>query len=209
MNADCETPDAETLGGHQPRGGEDAPTEFQQMLASVYRGDEAAAKALFGDFSPHLLRVIRHHLNLSVRTSADSEDFMQDVWLAFLKDLPKNRNFDTPEQLAAFLGQVARNKVIDTIRRCFTSQKANVNREVRLDHFAAPDEMLADLHSTPSEKAIRNEVQENILKSLLPAHRHIGEMIFAGVPLAEIATATGLSLKTIERVRDRILVKLQ
>jgi RNA polymerase sigma factor (sigma-70 family) len=148
-------------------------------------------------------------LHASARTRADSEDFVQEVWLAFVKDLPNERSFKTPAELAGFLAAIARNKVIDALRRCVVLQHANVACEQRIEADSELKDGLAGHGSTPSETAMRKEMQEHILESFLPAHRRIGGMILDGQELANIAETTGLSIRTIERIRSRILEKLQ
>jgi RNA polymerase sigma factor (sigma-70 family) len=183
--------------------------EFQSLLQGVYRGDQGAATALYREYGTMILRVVRRHLHASARTRADSEDFVQEVWLAFVKDAPRERSFGTPAELAAFLAQIARNKVIDAVRRCLVLQYANVAREQAIEASPKLSGRLAGCLSTPSERAMRNELQERILSELLPAQRRIGSLIFAGKPLPLIAEETETSLRTVERVRKRILDRLE
>jgi RNA polymerase sigma factor (sigma-70 family) len=185
------------------------PASFQALMARVYSGDEEAGRELFEDYGSLLLRVVRRHLSPALRKQVDSTDFIQETWLGFLRDLPKERNFESPAHLATFLATMARNKVVDAVRRGLILERNNVNREVPLqENSTLQDQRRANL-STPSQSCIRRELLEKALDGLLPAHRFIGRRILDGRTPRVIAEELGLSVRTVERVRDRILERLK
>src|SRR6478735_9240662 len=108
-------------------------TGFRELLAQARAGDSQATATLFRDYGDLLLKVVRRHLNPAMRTQVDSADFVQEAWLAVLENPGQKANFETPQQFGAFLATVARNKVVDVVRRGLMSQGFNVNREIRMN----------------------------------------------------------------------------
>ena len=132
--------------------------DFKNLMAAVYRGEPDASQALISEYGELILRGYAAISVLSIRSQFDSTDFVQEVWLSFLKDLPKGRVFETPSRLGAFLVHMARNKVVDAIRHTLMLAKNNVNPRASLEHQAAISN-----HSTPSTRAIRVEIQNSAL----------------------------------------------
>jgi RNA polymerase sigma factor (sigma-70 family) len=183
--------------------------EFQSLLEDLRRGNKEAATLIYQEYASLILRIVRRHLSVPIRARADSDDFTQEVWLSFVKTPPNDITFESPAKLAAYLAQIARNRVIDAARRCIVLQRSNISRERPIER--APEVMgsLADRHSSPSETAMRNELQAQLLSRLQPAHRKIGALIFAGNDVSLIAQECKLSPRTVERVRQRLLEELQ
>lgn len=182
---------------------------FRSLMDAVYRGDQEAARILFEEYGDLLLRVVRRHLNPLLRAQADSTDFIQETWLAFLKDVPKERTFDSPAQLASFLAVMARNKVVDAVRRGLILERNNINREVSLQAHSLIRESLPSPQSTPSQACVRRELEHHLLQGLRPAHQCIARKLLDGRTPQVIAEELQVSVRTVERVRDRILEQLQ
>src|SRR6202022_1858906 len=88
-------------------------------------------------YGHHILHVVRRKLHSKLRPKFDSLDFGQDVWASFFAAEPHDQRFESPSALAAFLAQVARNKVAEAFRTRLQRQKYNLNRENSLDGSAA------------------------------------------------------------------------
>jgi RNA polymerase sigma-70 factor (ECF subfamily) len=171
----------------------------------VQTGDEAAVRELIENYGPHIIRVVRRRLNKRLRSKFDSDDFVQAVWASFLVHLRDLSRFDGPEALAAFLADLARNKVVDEVRRRLVSEKRNVGREQSLDDsvFEQHGELQSPL-PTASQVAIAQETWDRLVQG---QPSHYGKMVDlrrAGDKHKEIAAKLGFNEKTIRRVIARL-----
>src|SRR5581483_11639550 len=106
---------------------------FDDLMRRLRDGSEDAARELLHRYGDAILRVVRRKLSRELRSKFDSVDFVQAVWASFFTGTPRQRRFDHPQALMAFLVTLAQNKVIDAVRQRMQTQKHNVNRERPLD----------------------------------------------------------------------------
>src|SRR6266850_5492957 len=91
--------------------------EFPALMQGVRSSSDEAARALVDRYGDHILRIVRHKLHKKLRSKFDSADFVQAVWTSFFAMPLDEMRFQHPEELAAFLMQLARNKVVDAVRQ--------------------------------------------------------------------------------------------
>src|SRR5258708_5874829 len=91
--------------------------DFASLMRRVQEGDEDAAWELLDEYGPHIIRAVRRVLTDRMRSKVDSTDFAQSVWASFFANVATADRFDRPEALMAYLGRLARNKVIEEFRR--------------------------------------------------------------------------------------------
>ncbi len=149
---------------------------------------------------------VRRSLHERLRTQYDSLDFVQDVWASVLALPPGGREFATPAALAAFLARVAQNKVTDVYRQRFQSQKYAISREVSPTAVGEGEKVASAKaqEPTPSLVAIAAERWENLLTQLPPDYHPILHMLRDGFTYHQIAAETGVSVRTVNRVVDRL-----
>ncbi len=96
-----------------------AEMSFQELLEQARAGDQDAMTALVRTYEPHVRRFVRVRLyNAEHRRAVDSEDICQSVMKSLLKPAALMRyRLETPEDLLKLLSRMARNKVIDWIRK--------------------------------------------------------------------------------------------
>ena len=182
---------------------------FQSLLADLRRGDAAAGQILFDEYGGLLLQVIRGYLNPAIRRQVDSVDFVQDVWLAFLVKPDGTMSFDSPEQLAGFLATVARNKVIDAVRHSLRSAGHTLNREVRIEEKPGLEDKLIGRGTTASHVAMTKELDGYLLEGFRPVHQKIARQVLEGRDAKSIAEELDISIRTVMRIRERILKRLE
>src|SRR5262249_27573823 len=153
-------------------------------------GSEEAARELYERYGSHIRRIVRRNLNKKLRSKYDSSDFVQAVWASFFAD-EQARRLDNPEALMAFLGQVAKNKVVEVFRQRHT-EKYNINREPSLEGSAACQAVRVPApQPTPSQVAVANERWDQMVKTL-PIHQQgILDMARQGDNYQEIAAKLG------------------
>lgn len=187
-------------------------TRFASLIDRLKAGDRAAMAALVEEYGGVVRAAVRRGLHDRLRTQFDSLDFVNDVWASVI-DLPPDRYaFDTPADLAAFLGRVAHNKVTDVFRQRFRTQKYAVGREETAPPPGRDDSTTAQVAGgdpTPSLVAIAAERWAGLVAKLPPAHRPILERLRDGYTYDEIAAATGVSVSTVNRVVSRLKAVLE
>src|SRR4051812_39041854 len=92
-------------------------SEFSTLMQQIREGSEAASRVLVDRYGTHVLRIVRRKLNSALRPKFDSQDFVQAVWASFFAFRTNFFHFDSPRQLAAFLTELAQNKVIEAVRK--------------------------------------------------------------------------------------------
>jgi RNA polymerase sigma-70 factor (ECF subfamily) len=188
----------------------DAQTEFAQLMHRVRAGDAQAAQEVFDRYSEPIRRVVRRYLHQRLRAQYDSVDILQTVWASFFQVPPERYTFETPEALISFLSQMAYNKVVDVFRQRLMTGKRNINRQVSLHEPAAGelDNVLPVRQPTPSQLAIAEEHWERIIRGQPPRVRQVLEMLRMGHTKREVADRFGLHPKTIQRLLEKLLPRV-
>jgi len=174
-----------------------------QLLGRVQEGDAAAAEEIVARYGEHLLRVVRHTLIPRLRSKFDSQDFVQSVWASFFADLGHLGNDIQLQDIAAYLGEMARRKTIDEGRRMQT-QKRLVDREVPWD--GCSEESLSEVPNralAPSDAAVVRETWKHLTDGRSDRSVQIFEMRRHGATHVEIAQRLGVKERTIQRFLDR------
>src|SRR5262245_50351321 len=114
----------------------DARQELRDLMERLRQGSSEAAQELFETYGPHVLRVVRRKLDKKLRAKFDSTDFEQAVWASFFIYPTHGYHFEQPEELIAFLANLAHNKLVDALRQRYRTEKYNVNRERSLEGSA-------------------------------------------------------------------------
>jgi len=177
---------------------------FRQLLDEVRAGSQDAAWRLLELYGPHVYRVVRRHLGRSLRTRFDSADFVQSVWASFFTNCVQLRSFSQPADLIRFLAAIARNKVIDRVRRNQTSGR-DFRREVSFERVAREDEARYDV--SPSDFAIAHERWNSLVKGQPQRQQTIVQMKFMGEDDHAIAAHLRVSVRTVRRLLDKLLLE--
>lgn len=179
-------------------------SEFEQLMERIRAGDAEAARELYHSYGKAIQLVVRRRLNLNrrMRSEFDSVDFVQEVWAAFFRTDPEHLTFRTPEQLAAFLLRLLRNKLVDAYRLGYRTEERNPRKMIRYlrkncDDMPAPQ-------PTPSQLAVAEEEFRRLLWNKPPKIRSALEMLRAGCSRQEIAQKLGLNPKMIQRLLQRL-----
>jgi RNA polymerase sigma factor (sigma-70 family) len=178
--------------------------EFNRLLKKARTGCDPSAREIVDRFTPFMQRVIRRRLDRRLRSVFDSVDFSQSVWASFFAMAPQKQNFQAPEDLVRFLEQVARNKVVEQIRRRLGARNHRVQREIPLEN---EDELKAR-SPTASQEAIAQERWQQALKKQ-PRHEEIMNCFRGGLSRKDIADRLGISERTVRRAIRRLQLGLE
>jgi len=170
---------------------------FAELLLLFRSGDPDAAQELVRRYTPLLRHVVRNRLPQRMRGEFESLDFAQEVWLAVC-DRP-----DAPARIAdevglkQYLVQIAVSRVVDAFRR----------RTALRNYGGVPDQRLeieGGLDPTPSQFAMAGERWDSIAASLPRLYVAVVDRVRQGYSHKEVAEQTGVSLRTISRILQRV-----
>lgn len=171
----------------------------------VKGGDADAAWELVEHYGEDIRHAVRRSLNHKLRPKFDSLDFVQLVWSSFFRVRTSAGRFDRPEELAAFLVAMARNKVGMEVRRRLLSQKRNLNRESALEEKSpATREEMTSSEPTPLEFAIARERWDRMLLNQPNHYRQIIQFRLQGHTCQDIADILHLNESTVRRFLKRL-----
>lgn len=183
----------------------DSRQDLAILISQIRDGSESASTTLVSRYGEHILRIVRHKLDKSLRPKFDSQDFVQAVWASFFALLPERGHFEDSEGLAAFLAQLAQNKVTDEVRQRLERQKHNINRERLLERVEmVRAKALNSRELTPDAIAIAREEWQRFLARQPGYYRRIFEMMNEGHDREDVARELGISEKTVQRVMKRL-----
>jgi RNA polymerase sigma-70 factor (ECF subfamily) len=171
------------------------------LLAKLSQGNTDAAADVFRAYEPILRMVVRRQISDRLRAKFDSLDIVQSIWVDFLRGFQKsNWRFENAAHLKAFLIKMTRNRFVDRLRQ----------HRHALAHQHALTEAAAAETPTPSasDVAQADELWERMLELCSPAHREILLLKRQGLPLAEIATRTGLHESSVRRILYELAKRL-
>jgi RNA polymerase sigma factor (sigma-70 family) len=180
--------------------------EFADLMSRLSGGSEDAARELLDRYGEHILRVVRRKLSRELRSKFDSVDFVQAVWASFFAGAPRQRRFDHPQALMAFLVTLAQNKVVDAVRQRMQTKKYDVNRERPLEDgsVAAAQGGLAARQPTPSQEAVANDEWRRLLAELPDRYHRMLVLLREGHTQKDIARELNVNEKTIRRVLEKL-----
>jgi len=130
----------------------------------------------------------------------DSEDICQLVWASFFRYPERMERFSQTRQLVHFLSAVARNKVIEGVRKYWQTQKHDLSREISLMDSRAPISIAERRIKSPSQLAIAKERYDHMIDGLSRRNQRILGLRIAGATYVQIATELGLHERTVRKV---------
>jgi RNA polymerase sigma factor (sigma-70 family) len=174
-------------------------------MQRIREGSQEAVQELCDRYGHHILRVVRRRLDRKLRTKFDSADFTQAVWTSFFVNPCHGFAFERPEELIAFLGKLAENKLVDVLRQRYGTQKYNVNRERSLNGSAEQQALgKADPGPTPSQLVLAQDAWDRLLKDQPPQYQMILTLLRQGDTHEEVARKVGVNEKTVRRLLRKL-----
>jgi RNA polymerase sigma-70 factor (ECF subfamily) len=185
-------------------------TPFPDLLARVRAGDPAAAEELVRLYEPMVRLEVRMGLrDPRLKRLFDSLDVCQSVLASFfVRAAAGQYDLDRPENLAALLATMARNKLAAQARR-HTRQGRDVRRAaagpVEDAGVAAPD-------PAPSRVAEYRDLLDRFRGRLTDDERRLADLRAHGRAWSEVAAEVGgdprALCKRLERAVDRVAKEL-
>ncbi len=185
---------------------------FDELMARLRDGDEAAANEVFGRFVRRLIGLSSSQFDSWIRPKADPEDIVQSAYKSFFLRYERG-DFELAdwESLWGLLAVI-------TIRKSYRRRDylmadcRDAGREVSPpqggDDSSSRWEFI-DREPTPSEMAILSETVDGLLEGLERPEREIVELSLQGHTTPEISDRLGRSQRTVQRVRERVKERLR
>jgi RNA polymerase sigma-70 factor (ECF subfamily) len=188
--------------------GDDA---FRALMRRVRAGDEAAAAELVRQYEPAIRRAVRLHLtDPALGRVLDSMDVCQSVLANFFVRAAAGQfELDEPGQLVGLLVTMARNKLLDQVRK----QRAGRRDHRRLE-TTAPEALDAvpAAGQTPSAIVAGKELLDQVRGRLSEPERYLMDQRALGRDWAALAAEVGGSpdalRKQLARALDRVAREL-
>lgn len=171
------------------------------ILQEIQHGSSEAAERLYAEYQPLVMRVIRRHLSRNLRRLTDSVDFSQAVWKTIFEHAAYLQSLDAPEAIAAYIAQVASNKVHSEVRSQY-SQKRDLRRISNESEGNA--DRLPTRDPTPSQTAMAHERLDAINSDLTAIQQQMIQLRIDGFNIEEIAKTLQINERTVRRVLKRI-----
>lgn len=175
--------------------------ENSRIAAGLRRHDPDLVDTLIEKYQHRLLRYLVY---LSGRRDL-AEDFFQETWIRVLE---RGRQFDGRHEFSTWLFSIARNLVIDFMRR---KQPSSLNGLTEEDE--APFEIPDTTSPSALELRVQREQNEKISAGMEHIAREYREALVLrfqeGMSLAEIADVTGAPVGTVKSRIYRGLTALQ
>ncbi len=177
--------------------------DFCKLMGRVAEGSEDAAWELVTRYGEEIRRAVRRVLNVKLRPKFDSLDFVQLVWKSFFRVRNNCNRFHRPEELAAYLVTMARNKVGLEARRRLSTEKYNIRREQSFNQLRSED--TACRQPAPIDVAIAHEQWDQILEGQPAHYRQIIHLRLQGHTCQEIGKTVRVSERTVRRFLKKLL----
>lgn len=166
------------------------------LLVKLSNGEDSAAERVFRDYEPLLRAMVRKRLNPSLRSKFDSMDVVQSVWADLLEGYHEEGwKFADRDHLRAFLARVTYNHFFSHCRR----NGPALDHEKPMPAVESPALPASEL-PRPSQIVQADELWQTIVDFCPPTHRQILDLKRQGLPLAEIASRTGLHEGSVRRI---------
>src|SRR5262245_48767837 len=178
-------------------------SDFVRLMARVQAGDADAARTLYEEYGPYIVRAVRRRLAMRLRSQFDSIDFAQDVWASFFATAPDKYDLTHPRQLISLLTAIARHKVIDAVRQRVESEKRNMMKVNPLQSQVYRGAHLPGPQQTPSQILMDREAWNALLADQPPVYRCILLMLRNGKTPETIANELKISIRTVRRVESK------
>jgi DNA-directed RNA polymerase specialized sigma24 family protein len=182
---------------------------FDDLMARVRAGDDAAETAVFRRFVHQLIALAAKQFDPWMRDRVDVEDVVLSAYKSFfLRNSRGEFDLGGWDELWALLA-------IITLRKCgkrhkfIRARRRDAARERPWRKGDDPAALLSDRGPTPVEAAIFAETLEQLFKATSDHDRPVVEQILAGYTAEEVAQRLDCSERTVRRVRQRAKLRLE
>lgn len=173
-------------------------TSDKSLLARVREGSQDAAVTLYERYAQRLMALAQARCGEDLAARVDAEDIVQSVFGSFFRGAAQGF-YDAPsgEEIWGLLLVIALNKI-----RAKGAHHRAAKRDVRktVSGDALSDSGLEVPGSDEAAQTFLRMVIDEVVAKLPEGHREVVRSRIDGYEITEIATRTGRSLRTTERI---------
>ncbi len=195
----------------------DSTNETESLIEQAVKGDTLAAERLLMMHRDRLKRMVQVRIDPQLRARVDPSDIVQETLFEGSERLAKYLR-EQPIPFYPWLRQVAWDQLIKMREKHVQAQKRSVKRETR-HSMVLPDESVMQLAqqlvggmSSPSQKAVRNEMRDRIRSILDEMESHDREVLvmryLEQLSVTEIAALLELTESGVKSRHRRALMRL-
>lgn len=157
-------------------------SDTEQLIQRASDGDDAAIDELLSLHRARLHRMIDVHLDRDLMKRVDTSDVLQDTLIEAARRLPDYLR-QRPIPFYPWLRRLAWDCLVEQRDRHLKTQKRSVHREARSDSLLSDHsamqlaDRLAACNSTPSQQAVRAEMQQRMRVALERLAEHDREVL--------------------------------
>jgi RNA polymerase sigma factor (sigma-70 family) len=182
--------------------GDRSMSSFAELLQRVRRGDDDAANDIFRTYEPHVKRLVRHLMRIeTIRFMAEPSDVCQSVMASFFTRVALGQyDLANPEQLAALLKRMARNKVVDFRR--------SPDRRISFVPVAGPELSgiePPDPAKGPASQVMWRDLLHEIRERFTDAERRVSELRAEGLGWEDVGKRLGEPADAVRKRLNRAL----
>ncbi len=182
-------------------------SNFQDLMRRVRGGDQEAATELVRRYEAAVRRTVRIRLfDSRLGRTLDSMDICQSVMASFLQRAALGQfELNTPDQLVKLLAEMARNKLVNQVRR----QRA-ARRDMRRNELGMADNVdFAASGPTPSEQVANQELLQKIKQKLSADELQLLDLRDQGLEWGDIAARQGSTPEALRKKLARAFVRVR
>jgi RNA polymerase sigma-70 factor (ECF subfamily) len=179
------------------------PPSDKSLLARVRDGSQDAATTLHARYAQRLLALARAKCGNDLAARVDAEDVVQSVFGSFFRGASKGY-YDAPtgDEIWGLLLVIALNKIRAKGRHHHAARR-DVRRTVGTEAI-----IVDPIETDEAATAMLRLVVEEVIGQLPEGHRELVRLRLEGFEVAEIATKTGRSKRTTERVLQEFRTRM-
>lgn len=177
------------------------PPSDKSLLARVRDGSQGAATTLHARYAQRLLALARAQCGGDLAARVDAEDIVQSVFGSFFRAAAQGY-YDAPtgDEIWGLLLVIGLNKIRATGGH-HRAAKRDVRRTVGVDAVEPPG-------TDEAAHTLLRLVVDEVIAGLPEGHRESVRLRLEGFEVAEIATRTGRSLRSTERVLQEFRARM-
>ena len=184
-------------------------TTFDDLMARLRAGEDAAAAEVFGRCADRLMGLARSRLDSAIRQKVGPEDVVQSAMRSFfVRNVAGQFDIRDWHSLWMLLMVITVRKCVKQARR-FQCERRDVRREVSAPLKSGARWELVSGDPTPVEAAVLAETVEQLMTALEPRDRHILSLSLQGYEVRRISEQVGYAERTVRRVLGHIRGHLQ
>ena len=174
----------------------------EKLVELCLQGEEHLFDVLVKRYADHIFNFIHQY----IKDEGKAEDLTQDVFFRVWKHLKK---FDTKRKFKVWIFQIARNAVIDYLRKRKELKFSDLETDDGENAIMDIKDEGENMNDALERKETKEEV-ERILQELSPAHRSVLILHYQDdLNFREIAEVTGASENTVRSRHRRALATLK